>query len=116
MLKRLLPILGVLVMLAAACGGDNVHSDVTTVRDATSVQAGADLYAANCAACHGAGLEGGSGPNLVTSELGHPDADFVKAITEGEGEMPGFGGDLTTSEIQSLVDFVRTMQAAGLEE
>ncbi len=99
----------------AACGGDEAHPDVTADRDAASVAAGEAIYQENCAGCHGAALEGGAGPGLVDAELGHPDSDFVEAITNGKGEMPAFGGQLSAEEIASAVDFVRSVQAANLE-
>lgn len=108
--------LAALVVTVTACGGGGTHSDVTKPRNADSVAAGALLYAENCVSCHGEDLTGDIGPNLVTSELGHPDADFVVAITGGKGDMPAFGDKLSREEINSLVDFVRTAQAAGLEE
>jgi cytochrome c551 len=103
--------------VVVACGGGDPHSDVTKPRNPDSVAAGAVLYVEHCASCHGEDLTGGDdGPNLVTSELGHPDADFVEAITDGKDDMPGFGSKLSAEEINALVDFVRTAQAAGLEE
>lgn len=110
-------ILAITALLAAACGG-GAHSDVTAARDPNSVLAGADLYAAHCAACHGAALEGGTGPQLVTKELGHPDSDFVEWITNGKEAMPAVAqqAGLTPEEVQSIVDFVRSVQAAALEE
>jgi mono/diheme cytochrome c family protein len=114
MTRRVSIVLVALALAAAACGG-SAHSDVTAVRDPESVLAGADLYAANCAQCHGAALEGGSATQLVSKELGHPDSDFVEWINNGKGNMPAFP-DLTGDEVQAIVDFVRSVQAAALEE
>ncbi|MDH3538715.1 MAG: cytochrome c [Acidimicrobiia bacterium] len=108
-----------LVGLLGACGGDP-HPDVTKVRDPADVAAGAVIWEANCAACHGVSLEGGEtpdgskAPGLVSSELGHPDSDFVEIATNGKGKMPGFGPILTAEEIRQVVDHIRSVQAANL--
>lgn len=116
MAKRLMWLAGVTVLVLTACGGDP-HPDVTMDRDAASVAAGEVLYAENCAVCHGGELEGVTGPALADAELGHPDSDFVSTITEGKGdEMPAFGDQLSSEEIVSVVDYVRTVQASGLDE
>jgi cytochrome c len=48
---------------AAGCGGeDNGASDQT---QAEQVAAGQDVYAADCAKCHGEQGEGGTGPLLI---------------------------------------------------
>jgi mono/diheme cytochrome c family protein len=110
--KRLLLLIALLIV---ACG-DDVHPDVTAVRDPDSVAAGADLFAAGCANCHRDDLSGDIGPNLITSELGHPDSDFIDAVTNGKGDMPAFGTELSPAEIEQVVDFVRSVQAANLAE
>ncbi|MDH3425078.1 MAG: cytochrome c [Acidimicrobiia bacterium] len=115
-MKRTFLVVAALSLVLYACGGDDAHPDVTAARDAASVAAGGDVFAANCAVCHGADLSGGSGPNLITSELSHPDSDFVDAITNGKDEMPAFDLTLSAEEIAQVVDFVRSAQAAGLEE
>jgi cytochrome c551 len=115
-MKRLLLLIGVLAVVSYACGGDDAHPDVTAARDAASVAAGADIYAESCAGCHGADLTGGIGPNLVTSELGHPDADFIDAVANGKGDMPALGEDLSSQEIVQVIDYVRSIQGANLTE
>lgn len=76
------------------------------------VLSGAELYVANCASCHGAQLEGGIGPELdrgsEASELS--DGRYVLRITEGIREMPGFGGQLDSDEIDKIVAYVREQQ------
>ncbi len=92
----------------------------------------AQLYASNCAACHGARGEGGVGPAMLNgdSKLTFPDeADHIKWIEEGSatkrgqpygdpsrpggqriassGGMPGFAGRLTPAEIQAIVTYER---------
>jgi quinoprotein glucose dehydrogenase len=68
--------------------------------------AGRALFAQNCQSCHGADLQGGTGPALtgVTSRIG---ADTIKdTIAAGKGFMPGFSSKLTQPEIDSVVAFL----------
>jgi mono/diheme cytochrome c family protein len=71
---------------------------------------GAQLFAANCASCHGADGGGGLGPRLaghVTKKF--PDVeDQIAFVKKGKGAMPSFAGDLTDEEIRMVVEFTRT--------
>jgi mono/diheme cytochrome c family protein len=51
-----------LVLVAAGCGGDNGG---TTQSQDEQVAAGRDVYAAECARCHGEQGEGGTGPQVI---------------------------------------------------
>lgn len=82
--------------------------------------AGAVLYQANCARCHGAELEGGRAeggqpaPSLA-SRTSRSDAALTQTVNRGRGQMPAFRDQLTESEIASIIDFVRSVQAARIE-
>jgi mono/diheme cytochrome c family protein len=52
----------VLLFTSAACGGDN---GATAQSQEEQVAAGRDVYAAECAKCHGEQGEGGTGPVLI---------------------------------------------------
>ena len=109
-LRRFVALIAVLAL--TACGG-GAHSDATKARDAASVEAGAAVYAANCASCHGANLEGGVGPGLIEGGNSHPDSDWVDFITNGKDEMPALGGTLSAGEITSVIDYVRSQGASA---
>ena len=72
---------------------------------------GAQLFAANCATCHGADGGGGTGPKLagvVAQKYPNID-DQIAIVTNGKtGGMPSFGGDLTPKQIQLVVEYTRT--------
>ncbi len=74
---------------------------------------GAQLFEANCATCHGASGQGGSGPALA----GNPRATNVPnvrdAVSFGRGMMPGFQGRLGSDQIDALVTFVTGTLAGG---
>jgi cbb3-type cytochrome c oxidase subunit III len=82
--------------------------------------AGARLYAANCAVCHGNDGEGGEGPalnNLVLLEFA-TDTYLVETVRRGRRatSMPGFGQpaithrQLSVAEIEAVVTFLRTWE------
>jgi putative copper resistance protein D len=93
--------------------------------DASSVAAGAALYADNCAACHGAEGEG-NGPaaaglpirpsNLTEAHLfAHSPGDLFWWVSQGRGHgaMPGFAVVMTPDQRWDVVNFVRA-RAAGV--
>jgi cytochrome c oxidase cbb3-type subunit 3 len=78
---------------------------------------GRALFAANCAACHGADARGGDrGPDLATaSEVQRlPDIDLTRIIQHGISGMgmPAFSA-LAPREVKALVDYLRVLQGKG---
>jgi len=80
----------------------------TTAVTAQNVDAGRQLYATNCAGCHGADLRGGTGSNLVDGVWAFGEDQIVKVIKNGipERGMPAFGEMLGDDQIQSIVAFI----------
>lgn len=118
--RRIATVVVVATLAVAACGGGDdetgePHPDVTVPRPPASVTAGGEIFAARCTSCHGANLRGGIGPSLASVGNGQPDAFYVDRVTNGKGGMPAFGDDLAEDEIRSVVDFIRSIQAAALE-
>lgn len=74
--------------------------------DADAIAAGRELYADNCAACHGAQLEGGIGPELT--ELEQDDAELYEILHNGipAGGMPGFS-NLGSTKVWQMVNFLQ---------
>jgi mono/diheme cytochrome c family protein len=76
---------------------------------------GAQIFAANCATCHGASGEGISGPKLaggvVVRDFRNED-EQIAVVTNGRrgsaGTMPSFKGDLTPEQIKQVVEYTRT--------
>jgi mono/diheme cytochrome c family protein len=98
----------------------------------TGAALGAQVYASNCAACHGATGGGGVGPKLAGGEakITFPnEADHITWVNEGSGPkkgqqygdpnrpggahtaasggMPAFGGRLSPAQIQAVVLYER---------
>ena len=70
---------------------------------------GRDLFARNCAHCHGDDARGDEGPTL--HNLAMSDARIAKRIKEGiKGEMPKFGSKLNDTDIAALIAYLRTLK------
>ncbi len=80
------------------------------------VAEGAKLYRKNCASCHGAQGEGGTGTALGNAAMLAltPDAFLRHAIANGRDgtPMPAFQGQLSDPQIDSLTAFLRS-RASG---
>lgn len=113
-----------IVAIALTAAGEGGDASATTV-DPAEIALGADLYAANCAECHGADLDGTeSGPpflDLIYAPNHHADEAFQRAAAFGVaphhwgfGAMPPVEG-LTRDQVALIVAFVRQAQAdAGI--
>jgi mono/diheme cytochrome c family protein len=109
-----------LTVLVAACGGGGEGGAADPAR-------GEQLFAMNCAVCHGPAAQGSpQGPPLVHEiyEPGHhPDELFLRAVREGVephhwdfGPMPRVGG-LSDRDVADITAYVRDLQReAGIIE
>ena len=71
---------------------------------------GKDVYAASCAACHGAeGAGGGPFPALKGSAVATTGsiADHIAIIADGKGIMPPFGSQLNALDIAAVTTYER---------
>ena len=75
---------------------------------------GAEIFAQNCAACHGADAGGSAlGPTLVSANVAVNKDDFFRdAIANGRPgtAMPPWGGVLSSQEIENVIAFLRSKQ------
>ncbi len=104
-----------------ACGSGTGDADATVAaQDPVLIDAGHDLFQANCAECHGADLRGTEdGPSLlsIVYEPGHhADGAFLLAVLRGVpshhwrfGDMPRVDG-VTPDDVTAIVAFVREQQ------
>lgn len=99
---------------ARALGAVTPESLRTLARDPRTVDEGRQIYAQNCAACHGPGGGGLIGPNL-TDEFwihgGAPDRVF-RTVSEGviSRGMPAWGQQLGPQRVQSVVAYLLTIR------
>lgn len=116
---------GLLAVVTAACGDRGQGAD--PVGAAVDPLRGEQLFAANCAACHGEGATGtAAGPPLLHEiyEPGHhSDEAFQVAVSRGSpqhhwtfGPMPAIPG-LDRQEVADITAYVRGLQReAGIIE
>jgi polyvinyl alcohol dehydrogenase (cytochrome) len=76
---------------------------------------GAALYAANCAACHGADGSGGAGPDLRGIGEMHTLDELIQVITNGRGDMPAWNTTLSAEEIRAVATYVSEIPGDGHE-
>ena len=106
------------MLLVAGCV---VGSDLAIEpQDPGLVEAGADLYSAHCAECHGSDLRGtDKGPShlsIIYEPSHHADGAFLFAVQRGVrahhwdfGDMPPIEG-LQPEDIEAITAFVREQQ------
>lgn len=104
--RRILLLAAGAALVVAGCSGD------------TSGKLGQELYEQTCAVCHGvtgAGTPGrpsiGAGSNAVQLT----DEQIRGVMDVGPGAMPSFSR-LTAEQLDSLVEYVRTLQAGQLTD
>ncbi len=85
---------------------------------AADAGAGAQVFSANCAACHiGGGNVVNSAKTLKKDDLVAYGKDTAEAIvyqvTNGNGAMPAFGGRLTPEQIENVAAYVLSQADQG---
>ena len=107
--KIFLPAFVALACLTSACAtGDDAAAAKRSKDDSAR-----ELFARNCAACHGASGEGKQVGTLQVPTLREgravedPDARLLAQIHDGGNGMPPFKFTLTDDQIQDLLRFVR---------
>ncbi|WP_456429720.1 c-type cytochrome [Rhodocaloribacter sp.] len=87
------------------------------VEDPAMAAAGAPLFAANCASCHGAEGQGLIGPNLTDKYWihGNTNVDLFNVITKGvlEKGMPPWESVFSVEERAQLVAFIRSLEGTN---
>lgn len=93
-------------------GGTSVYGQ-DEPRIGSGQDQGAQLYASNCAYCHGADGRGGRGPAIATQPkvIAFSNQDLMGIVHKGEADqgMPGFP-DLGDQGTQAVVQYLRTLQ------
>jgi mono/diheme cytochrome c family protein len=98
----------------------SLRADATAEQRTTYTALGKQLFAANCAECHGDnGTGGGSAPTLDSKEFLEKtsDAQIQALISAGVSgtDMPAwgldYGGTMTDEQVRQLNTFIRSRQA-----
>jgi outer membrane protein assembly factor BamB/mono/diheme cytochrome c family protein len=92
----------------AACASDGSEGGAAAP-DGEEASAGARLYQANCASCHGADGSGGQGPAIGAglAAAKYDVAQLSTIVTEGKGGMPALGDRLSAGEVTEVATYVR---------
>ncbi|WP_067727390.1 cytochrome c550 [Oceanobacillus damuensis] len=96
----IIAVLGILTVVIISIVGINQRADIQQAGDGSGEQteetqegetAGGDadaVYQSNCAACHGADLSGGAGPDLTQVGSKYSSDEIADIIQNGTGSMP----------------------------
>ncbi len=118
-------------LIAVSAGLRYVPPAFNTTASADVIAQGQKIYLDQCAACHGANLEGqpdwrtplpsGQLPAPPHDETGHTwhhsDGVLFRVVKEGtaavvggghESDMPGFAGLLSDAEIRAVLDYIKS--------
>jgi mono/diheme cytochrome c family protein len=96
----------------------SLRADATALQQQSYEKTGGELFATNCAACHGTQGTGGIGPTLNAKEFltTTNDNQIAMLITGGiSGSIMSawgldYGGSFTDEQIRQLVTYLRTLE------
>lgn len=78
------------------------------------VMAGRELYAANCASCHGAQGQGYAQTGIPAPALNgdmhawhHPDSQIAGIVRQGVGQMPAVGASWRDEEVAAVLAYIK---------
>lgn len=95
----------------------NVDEKTVSLADASGILDGKEIYTGNCAACHGAGGEGGVGPNLTDAYWIHGGSlpDVFKSVKYGwpAKGMKSWQADLSPIQMKNVVSYIHTLQGSN---
>ena len=99
-----------LALFLTACTGP---ADKDTAGGGGDATAGAEVYTASCAACHGATGQGQVGPPLdATAEPGRiSDAHVAELVTRGSLRMPPVGAAWGDADVEAVGAYLRSLRA-----
>ncbi len=93
------------------------ESNVTVLADDNELAIGKTIYEANCVACHGAGGEGGVGPNMTDDYWIHGGGikNIFKTIKNGVPEkgMIAWSSQLRPADMQRVASYIMTMRGTN---
>ncbi len=110
---------GIVVVVLLLAGCINTSPIAAPSGDAELV-AGQQVFASQCASCHGVQGQGGRGTQLsdgsVLSAYPNP-ADQLDLVVNGRGQMPAYGKRLSEEQLAAVVRYTReVINTAGTGE
>lgn len=108
----------VMAKAALAKQANNVdETNVVALTDEQSISIGKNIWSSNCVACHGAGGEGGVGPNMTDEFWIHGGGiqNIFKIIKYGVPEkgMIAWSTQLRPTDMQRVASFILTLQGTN---
>ena len=112
------PVAGLGILLGVGCA---IGANACPLGDSKGTPAsasGEEIFAMNCALCHGAAAQGGRGPSLVTGpSAGLTREQLLEKIGRGSpGLMPRFKGHLTPEQIERVAGYILGLRASDDRE
>ncbi len=93
------------------------ESNVTLLSDKEGLAAGQKIFMENCKACHGAGGEGGVGPNFADDYWIHGGSikDVFKTVKFGwpEKGMKSWQQDLSAKQMQEVSSYIKSLRGTN---
>ena len=89
-------------------GGALLMPTAAFAQDSAQIAAGADVYKDKCAECHGERLVNPGASFDLRKLRADERARFDKAVNDGKGQMPAWGGVLSAEELDALWAYVRS--------
>ncbi len=95
----------------------NVDENNVQLADAAGILDGLDIFKTNCAACHGATLEGGVGPNLTDDYWLHGGNlnEVFKSVKYGwpAKGMKSWQSDLSAVQIKNVISYIHSLHGSN---
>lgn len=98
-----------LPLLVAACGGATTE-DLAAITSLTgTAESGKTLYVRECATCHGADGKSGTERRNITDEAKSNPDGAVRVMLDGEDDMPGYLGTLSSQDLADILAYLKTL-------
>ncbi len=99
---------GACVALALAAIAASAAAQAADPQDAAKIEAGANVYAARCATCHGDDLVNSGGQAFDLKRLKADERSrFENSVRHGKNQMPPWQGVLSDEDIDDLWHYIR---------
>lgn len=110
--NKVLALLSMLLIIGSYGLAEVSHKKLMTagMDNVTAGSSGKDIYAANCAKCHGDDGKAGIMGAADLSESSMDKNNMFGVIKEGKGNMTGYSGALSDEQIYSVIEFVNTLK------
>jgi len=110
---KLLILVALVIVFVGGVFAFNNNGDFTSKKTNLRDDDPATIFKNRCAKCH---MADGTGKDYYTPDFTDAkwqatvkDEELINAITNGQNDMPAFGGTLTDDQIKVMVKYVRSL-------